>query len=260
MSGSDEDAERFRVWQQDTLDAHNDDAEVLSIGPFRALLSTSKESPGVKWVTLVDGTTTEADTHKALTKLRTTLKKHKTPLEIEYNEGAFPAVGKWLESGGLKVAEHNPLMACRPDAFKAFDSADVQITRLTTAATPAELEAFQSIRWTDGGEVEREAPSIEQLRTELRRPYSAYLLAWYEWEPAGTGVSHALKGAAEIVGVVTRKDRRKRGVAAAVTSDLVRRHFGGGGDFIFLDAANEDAARVYERLGFTRFGANLIYR
>jgi RimJ/RimL family protein N-acetyltransferase len=40
----------------------------------------------------------------------------------------------------------------------------------------------------------------------------------------------------------------------------VRRHFANGGDFAFLDAANEDAARVYERLGFSRFGANLVYR
>ncbi|OLE34723.1 MAG: hypothetical protein AUI36_27775 [Cyanobacteria bacterium 13_1_40CM_2_61_4] len=63
-----------------------------------------------------------------------------------------------------------------------------------------------------------------------------------------------------MVGVVTRKDHRRRGVAATITSELVRRHFDGGGDFVFLDAANEDAARIYERLGFSRFGANLVYR
>jgi hypothetical protein len=40
----------------------------------------------------------------------------------------------------------------------------------------------------------------------------------------------------------------------------VRRHFANGGDFAFLDAATDEAARVYERLGFSRFGANLVYR
>jgi predicted GNAT family acetyltransferase len=45
-----------------------------------------------------------------------------------------------------------------------------------------------------------------------------------------------------------------------VTSELVARHFGSGGDFVFLDAADDGAARVYERLGFKRFGANLVYR
>jgi ribosomal protein S18 acetylase RimI-like enzyme len=260
MADTDKDAERFKAWQLDALAAHSDEAELLSIGPFRALVPTHNDSSGLTWATLVEGDATEAETHKALTKLKAAFKKHKAVMEIEYNEGVFPKVGKFLESAGLKMAERNPLMGLRPEAFKPFATAEVNITRLTTAATPPELEAFQKIRWTDGGEVDREVPPIERLRAELSRPYSVYLLAWCEWEPAGTGVSHALKGAAEIVGVVTRKDRRKRGVAAAVTSDLVSRHFGAGGEFVFLDAANEEAARVYERLGFKRFGANLIYR
>jgi ribosomal protein S18 acetylase RimI-like enzyme len=255
----DGDAERFRQWQEDALEGHGDDTELVEVGPFRALLS-AKDPPGFNWVTLVDGEISEADMHKALTKLRATLKKRKVALEIEYNEGVFPNVDKWLEAAGLKAAERNPLMAIRPDSFKPFETADVHITQLTAAATPAELEAFQTIRWTDGGEVHRDVPPVDGLRAELGRPSSAYILAWIEWEPVGTGVSHALKGAAEIVGVVTRKDRRKRGVAATVTSDLVRRHFATGGDFVFLDAANDEAARVYERLGFKRFGANLVFR
>ena len=170
-------------------------------------------------------------------------------------------MGGWLEEAGLKQVERNPLMSCRPEAFKPFATPDeVHLTQLSAAAAEAELEAFQTIRWTDGGEINRPPPPIDKLRAEMARPNSVYLLAWLEWEPVGTGVSHSLKGAAEIVGVVTRKDRRRRGVAAAITSELVRRHFANGGDFAFLDAANEEAARVYERLGFSRFGANVVFR
>ena len=255
------DSERFQTWQRDTLAGRDDDAEVLSIGPFRALLSALDPTTTTGWVTLIDGSATEADTQKALTKLRAALKKRKVPLEIEYNDAVFPKVGGWLEAAGLKLVEQNPLMSCRPDAFKPFATPDeVHLTQLSAAATPAELEAFQTIRWTDGGEIDRAAPPVERLRNDIARPNSVFLLAWLEWEPAGTGVSHSLKGAAEIVGVVTRKDRRRRGVAAAITSELVRRHFANGGEFVFLDAANEEAARIYERLGFSRFGANLIYR
>ena len=152
-------------------------------------------------------------------------------------------------------------MSCRPEAFKPFPTPDeVHITQLSAAATPAELESFQTIRWTDGGEIDRPPPPADRLRADIARPNSVFLLAWLEWEPAGTGVSHSLKGAAEIVGVVTNKEQRRRGVAAAITSELMRRHFANRGDFVFLDAANEEAARIYERLGFSRFGANLIYR
>jgi ribosomal protein S18 acetylase RimI-like enzyme len=255
------DSDRFQTWQRDTLAIHDEGSEMLSIGPFRALLSGPDEDPPTGWVTLIDGNATEAETLKALTKLRAAFKKHKTAVEIEYNEVVFPKVGPWLESAGLKLAERNPLMSCRPEAFKPYATPDeVHLTQLSPAAALAELEAFQSIRWTDGGETDRPVPPVERLRADLARPTSVFLLAWLEWEPAGTGVSHSLKGAAEIVGVVTRKDRRRRGVAAAITSELVRRHFANGGDFVFLDAANEEAGRVYERLGFSRFGANLVYR
>jgi predicted GNAT family acetyltransferase len=255
------DSDRFQMWQRDTLASRDDDAEMLSIGPFRALLSAAGESGTTGWVTLIDGTATEAETVKALTKLRAALKKKKVPLEIEFNEAVFPKVGRWLEEAGLKQVERNPLMSCKPDAFKPSSTPDeVHLTQLSAAATPAELEAFQAIRWTDGGEIDRPAPPVDRLRADIARPNSVFLLAWLEWEPVGTGVSHSLKGAAEIVGVVTHKDHRRRGVAAAITSELVRRHFANGGDFVFLDAANDEAARVYERLGFSPFGANLVYR
>jgi ribosomal protein S18 acetylase RimI-like enzyme len=209
-------------------------------------------------VTLVEGAA-EAETVKAVPKLKTALKKHKAPLEIEYNEAVFPNVGAWLEAAGLKLAEKNPLMACRPQTFKPFTAPEVHLTQLGPRATTAELEAFQQIRWTDGGDADRPVPPIDQLREALAVPSSVFLLAWIDWETAGTGVSHSLKGAAELVGIVTQKSQRRRGVAATITSELVRRHFDTGGDFVFLDAANEAAASVYERLGFSRFGANLIY-
>ena len=255
------DSDRFQIWQRDTLEGRDDGAEVLSIGPFRAVLSAAGEGSPTGWVTLIDGSATERETSKALTKLRLALKKHKVPLEIEYNEAVFPKVGGWLEAAGLKLLERNPLMSCRPDAFKPFPTpAEVHLTQLSSAATPAELEAFQTIRWTDGGEIDRPPQPVDKLRADIGRPNSVFLLAWLEWEPAGTGVSHSLKGAAEIVGVVTHKDLRRRGIAAAITSELMRRYFANGGDVVFLDAANEEAARIYERLGFSRFGANLIYR
>jgi ribosomal protein S18 acetylase RimI-like enzyme len=255
------DTDRFQTWQRDTLADREDSAEMLSVGPFRAVLSAASETTHDSWVTLIDGTAAEAETLKALTKLRSTFKRHKVPLEIEYNETLFPKVGEWLEGAGLKLVERNSLMSCRPEGFKPFATpAEVHLTQLSSAAAAAELEAFQTIRWTDGGEIDRPAPPVERLRADIARPNSVFLLAWLDWEPVGTGVSHSMKGAAEIVGVVTRQDRRRRGVAAAITSELVRRHFANGGDFAFLDAANEDAARVYERLGFSRFGANLVYR
>jgi ribosomal protein S18 acetylase RimI-like enzyme len=253
----DPDAKRFQAWQLDALQARPADSELISAGPFQAVLLATDEP--TSRVTLIDAAATEAETAKGITKLRSTFKKHKTAFEIEYNEAAFPRVGPWLESAGFKLHERNPLMSCRPEGFKPFAASEVELTRLTSTSKAAELQAFQGLRWTDGGDKERDAPPIERLHKELAVVSSVFLLAWLDWEPTGTGVSHSLKGAAEIVGVATRADMRLRGVAATVTSALVARHFETGGDFVFLDAANDDAVKVYEKLGFTRFGANLIY-
>ncbi len=260
MSNATRDADRFLAWQLHALEARRTGSEMVAIGPFRALLSPATEPPPTSWVTLVDQRAQKEETLAALTELRDLFQHRGIAMELEYNEVAFPHAQAWLESTGLELVERNPLMACRPDAFRPFIAPEVVITQLAMDSAPADLEAFQRIRWTDGGEVDRGIPSLGRLRVEMAGQGSVFVLAWLGGEPAGTGVSHALKGAAEIVGVVTRVDRRRRGVAAAVTSELVRRHVASGGDFVFLDAANEDAARVYERLGFTRFGANMVYR
>jgi ribosomal protein S18 acetylase RimI-like enzyme len=253
-----EDAKRFQAWQLAALEQHPVGTELVSFGPFRALLPASNQ-PGA-WVTIVEGTVDERQTARAVAGLRPVFNQRNAELEIEYNEALYPRVATWLEAAGLTFAERNPLMACRPDAFKPFSAANVTVRRLTTSSDAADLQAFQTLRWTNGGDDDRAAPAVDVLRKDLASATSVYLLAWIDGEPAGTGVSHALRGAAEIVGVVTRVNKRRRGIAATVTSDLVARHFASTGDFAFLDAANEEAARVYERLGFKRFGDNVVYR
>ena len=251
------DAARFLQWQRDALDQLPPESERHSVGPFEVELSRNPH--GFNWVTIVDPEVTEGDVRGSVAALRELFARRGLDLEVELNEGALPSAGAWLEAEGFDLVERNPLMACRPDGFVPFTAPDVRLTQLGADSPLADLQAFQAIRWTDGNLGHRVPPPVERLTTELTAPSSVYLLAWIEGEPAGTGVSHSLNGAAEIVGIVTRADRRRRGVAATVSSELVSRHFSSGGDFVFLDAANEPAVRVYERLGFKEFGANLVY-
>jgi hypothetical protein len=249
---------RFKAWQLDALEARPAGSELLSIGPFRVVVSAKAGADS--WVTLVDGEVKQVDVQEAIGRLRSMFARRNTDLQIEFNESVAPNAGAWLEASGLKQTERNPLMACRPEGFKPFVAEGVLLKQLGRSSPASDLAAFQQIRWTDGGEASRPVPPVARLRTELAAPNSVYLLASLDGRTAGTGVSHSLKGAAEIVGIVTRIESRRRGVAATVSSELVRRHFASGGDFVFLDAASEEAARVYERLGFARFGANLVYR
>jgi ribosomal protein S18 acetylase RimI-like enzyme len=255
---AEQDARRFQAWQLAALESHPTGTELLKVGPFSALVPVAAESSS--WITLVEGAVTRRETVAAVARLRTIFKSRSAPLEIEYNEALYPGVGSWLKAAGLTLSERNPLMACRPADFKPFAADGVTLHRLTASSAAADLHAFQSIRWTNGGDNDDVPPTVEQLRRDLASTSSVYLLSRLDGEAAGTGVSHTLRGAVEIVGVVTQASLRRRGVAATVTSDLLSRHFGAGGDFAFLDSANDEATRVYERLGFTTFGANLVYR
>jgi len=256
------DSQRFQAWLNAFIEGRERDpeAETISMGPFRAILSPQWADESSVWVTLVDPDPDEDDAVRALTRLRSAFRRHTLDLEVEYDDTAFPQAARWFAEAGMIVAERNPLMAVRPERFVPHSAPHVAITRLRQHAKQTELDAFQRIRWTNGGDLDREPQPIERLAHDLKAPASVYLLAWVEWEAVGTGVSHQTGDVAEIVGVVTRNDRRRRGVAAAVTSELVRRHFERGGDFVFLDAADEGAARVYERLGFKRFGSKLVFR
>ncbi|HSP10105.1 MAG TPA: GNAT family N-acetyltransferase [Candidatus Dormibacteraeota bacterium] len=252
------DALRFKAWQLDALEARPAGTELLSVGPFRVVISSE---PGAdSWVTLVDGDVMQSDLQGAVGRLRSMFARRKTELQIEFNESVAPQAGAWLEASGLRQTERNPLMACRPDGFRPFFAEGVVLKQLRRSSPASDLAAFQEIRWTDGGAAARPVPPVTRLQQDLAAPNGVYLLAVIDGRTAGTGVSHSLKGAAEIVGIVTRMDSRRRGVAATVSSSLVERHFARGGDFVFLDAANQEAARVYERLGFARFGANVVYR
>lgn len=255
---AEEDARRFQAWQLAALESHPAGTELLKVGPFSALVPAAADSSS--WITLVEAAATRRETIAAVERLRTIFKSRSAPVEIEYNEALYPRVGSWLETAGLTLSERNPLMACRPADFTPFAAGGVALHRLTTSSAAADLQVFQAIRWTNGGDNDDDPPPVEQLRRDLGTMSSVYLLARLDDEAAGTGVSHALHGAVEIVGVVTRASLRRRGIAATVTSDLLSRHFGSGGDFAFLDSANDEATRVYERLGFTAFGANLVYR
>jgi len=250
------DARRFQQWQRDALAKAPPGAARHTVGPFEVQLA--QERGVFTWVAIVDEAVTEEAVRESVDPLRRLFSGRE--LEVEVNEGALPEAGRWLEAAGFELVERNPLMACRPSSFRPFAAHDVLLQELHASSPAAELEAFQAIRWTEGNLGAATPPPVDRLLREMASPDSVYLLATIDGQRAGTGVSHALMGAAEIVGIVTRAEMRRRGVAATVSSHLVERHFESGGDFVFLDAANDDAVRVYERLGFERFGANLVYR
>ena len=70
--------------------------------------------------------------------------------------------------------------------------------------------------------------------------------------PVASGVHQPVGDTTEVVGVATLPSARRRGLGAAVTAALVAHATASALDLVFLSAASDDVARIYERLGFRR--------
>jgi predicted GNAT family acetyltransferase len=68
-----------------------------------------------------------------------------------------------------------------------------------------------------------------------------------------------VEGAAELVGVATLSDHRGQGIASALTAEVVARAFAAGAEVAWLTAADDAAARLYERVGFAPVGRQVSY-
>ena len=72
--------------------------------------------------------------------------------------------------------------------------------------------------------------------------------------PLGAGSHQPVGAVTEVTAVGTLPAARRRGIGAAVTGRLVEHAREGGAELVFLSAADDGVARMYERLGFRRIG------
>ena len=93
------------------------------------------------------------------------------------------------------------------------------------------------------------------LRERLRAGLTAMAVAERAGEgPLGAGSHQPVGDVTEVTGVGTLPAARRRGIGAALTGRLVEHARDRGAALVFLSAADDAVARLYERLGFRRIG------
>jgi predicted GNAT family acetyltransferase len=119
-------------------------------------------------------------------------------------------------------------------------------------AAPGTAPGPQAITERDVYEVD--AARLGYLRERIRRGTSLTAVAEGDHGPVAVGTLRPVGAVAEIVAVATLPAVRRQGLGAAVTALLVEHALSLGMETVFLSAASDDVARVYERLGFRRSG------
>jgi GNAT superfamily N-acetyltransferase len=93
-----------------------------------------------------------------------------------------------------------------------------------------------------------------RIRDRIREGLTVIYVAEDDEGPIASGAHQPVDGVTEIVGVATLPSARRRGLGTAITATLVEDARSVGIGTIFLSAAGDDVARIYERLGFARLG------
>ena len=118
----------------------------------------------------------------------------------------------------------------------------------------------------EAGPAERDASAVGQSAVELDF-LSATASATASRSPRWPRTTAACSAAAAhqpvgevtaIVGVATLPSARRRGLAALVTARLVQDARERGAELVFIEAEDDDVARIYGRLGFERVGTACI--
>jgi ribosomal protein S18 acetylase RimI-like enzyme len=189
------------------------------------------------------------------------------PEAFEWVLETTPSLGNAAREAGLRVHELPLLGMSRAEARLVEGPPGVSVRLVDPARDDmAELGAVAQVGFmspgTDAGAIGLEAVAaiasvrqpelVDFERERLRAHLTVMAVAMVDGRPVGVGSHQPVGEVSEVVGVATLPAFRRRGIAAALTSELVRDALKGGAEIVFLSAGSASIARVYERAGFRR--------
>jgi ribosomal protein S18 acetylase RimI-like enzyme len=187
---------------------------------------------------------------------------------FEWVHETTPSLAGAAQAAGLDV-QRVPLLVLDPDAWTPARAPEGIAVRMLGASDPALADAQGAVELaflTPGTAVGPEGPAQREvatagladlgfLRERMRQGLTAVAVAEDPADgPVGAGSHQPVGDVSEVLGIGTIPSARRRGLAAAVTSRLVADARERGVALIFLSAADDAVARLYERLGFRRIG------
>jgi ribosomal protein S18 acetylase RimI-like enzyme len=198
-----------------------------------------------------------ADAASGIDALLETFAKHGRRARVEYFHDLYPGLAAALESQGFELEMNAPLMTLEP-ADLAKREAPPGFRRLVPGDDALMEDFFRRQSVAFGGDGGDDALSwLPQIKAGLECGTIMAACILQDGRPVSGAVIQGHDDA-ELAGVWTLPDFRKRGLAFAVCQSLLRDYFQTRG-LSWLSSA-EDALRLYKKLGFKRVGSQRNYR
>lgn len=239
-------------------------AEPADVGPLRAFLSRAPWPYYARPRPELDLTAPGAVTPDDLEAAAQRLTSAGFPAVFEWVHEVVPSMSDALTDAGYVVSLH-PLLALRLPATLLGRPRAV----LLDAGSPYVRDALAvaEIAFADPGTAigddgpsardDAEVPpeQVEHVTGRLADGSAALAAVVDEYHGIVASGTHVpVDGATEVMGVATLPTHRRRGLAADVVEALLLDATARGCDLALLSAADDDVARVYERIGFVRVG------
>ena len=160
-----------------------------------------------------------------------------------------------LIDNGFSIESEMPVMVCTAETFLDRPFANVSVELLNKDSDPMDY-----IRIADAA-FEHTAPvtpqRIERTRQSIRSGSQRSAVASLNGIPAAVATLVVSDSVAELAGVGTLDQYRRKGAASAASAHLMRGFFSNGGKIIWLSAGDATAQAVYEKLGFQLTGTQV---
>jgi hypothetical protein len=171
------------------------------------------------------------------------------PEEIEWQQAVTPSLADACRRAGMAV-HHFRLLVHDGSAPIASDAGAVRVVGPTDDL--AQLLSVQQQGF--GGPADVATGAVEHLAGRLHAGTSRMAAAFSSEDAVCVGIHQPVGEVSEVVGVATLPAHRRRGWAGSVTRALVIDAQALGVRTVFLSAADDAVARVYERVGFRDVG------
>lgn len=181
---------------------------------------------------------------------------------LEYIAAFAPALADRLEARGFMAEAPTLLMVCTLETFVATTTvAELTISHLTDESPIQDMVDVMTVQRRAFGDPAAEAPSAEEaLQFRQRFGANTFFMGMMNGTTVTVGsLQLPHRGIAEVAGIATLPEYRRRGLASALTSAIVDYSFQLGLDALFLTAGDEKAGRVYAKIGFRAEGEAVAY-
>ena len=184
---------------------------------------------------------------------------HSRTPNLEYIAEFAPDLADALETHGFIRNETAPLMACTRKTFTA--AKNIVYLQISVVDDMIAMQSVVTIQRRSFGSPDAPAATAAEAEEARNRFHAnSFYVAKLNGEPAAAGsLQLPYNGIAEVSGIATLPDYRRRGIASAITSTIAQQAFDNGLDTLFIMAADQNVRRIYARLGFEDCGTVLTY-